>query len=256
MEVPFGGTSASAEENEFAIPEEYKDKAYLKDVTSMEDVYKKLDGAQSLIGQKVNFPTDESTEDELTKFYKAAGMPEKAEEYAFDKLEDEDRNVDRDKLLKDIYYKNGASAKAAKGITKDIEVLTKELEKAKIEQDDKEFDELGKEVFGDKAEKILASGKDLIEKNIPEKFKDAFSKLSNGNLMIMASVLDSVKSKYINEDKISEGDSTPGITKEGLQGKMQKLMNERGKLDAFNPGFDDLNTQISDIAKAIAKMGS
>lgn len=238
----------------FEVPEDYKDKAYLKDVKDINDVYKMLDGAQTLIGQKITFPTEKSTPEAIFEFNKAAGMPEKPDGYAFEKVGEDERVPEIDNKIKEIFHKHGISAKAASGITKDTELLTQELTKLKTEQEDAEFDALSTKVFGDKKDQILASGKKLLEENIPDEFKEDFSKLPNKDLVLMAGVLDKIKAKYISEDVINPGGIiSGGETKESLNNQLSKLMSERQKMGGFHPGYKDICDRITGLCNKIAQ---
>ncbi len=253
--IPAVGNGDATPSDVFEIPEAYREKAYLKDVTSIDDVYKKLDGAQSLIGQKLTIPTDTSTPEEILKFNIAAGMPEKVDGYVFEKIGDLERVPEVDTKFKEIFHKYGINKKAAEGVTKDVETMLNEIEKVKANTDNAEFDNLTKEVLGDSSDSILASGKKLIEENIPDRFKEDFSKLGNKELVLMASILDNIKNKYISEDKINKDGSTQvGENKESLNTKMQELMRKRTAEGAFSPLYKDLSTQISAIAAKLAEL--
>lgn len=239
----------------FSIPDAYKDKPYLKDVKSLDDVYKKLDGAESVMGRQVKFPTDQSTDEERIAFYKSAGMPEKSEDYVFEKFGEQERDIDVDNKFKAIFHKHGLSGKAATGMQKDVELLVAETMEAKKVIDDKTFNELTSKVLGEKADDILASGKKLIEENIPEELSEHFKGLSNGALVILTSVLDSVKKKYISEDTITEGDSVPGVSGEAaLREKALELMNHPAYKNAMHKDYDKINAEIKEIYKQVGKI--
>ncbi len=200
----------SKDTNGFSVPEAYKDRGYLKDVNSIEDVYKKLDGAQQLIGQKVTFPTEDSTDEQRMSFNRSAGMPEKAEGYTFETINDVERNPEVDDKIKQIFHEAGISGKAATKIQKGYENFLNESFVKQQELNDEQFDNLSTEILGDRSEEVLASSKQLIEENLPPKLVESFKNLPNEALVTMAAVLDSVKQKYINEDNINDKINTPG----------------------------------------------
>jgi hypothetical protein len=242
-------------ENKFEIPAEYQDRAYLKDVTSIDDVYKKLDGAQSLIGQKIIFPTENSTPEEILQFNKAAGMPEKAEDYTFEKLGEKERVAEYDAKVKELFHKYGISGKAATGFTKDYESLIDEVGKVQTEQSDKEFGELSKKVLGEKMEEIIASGKKLLEENLPEEFAEDFKNLPNKQLVLMASVLNNFKTKYIDEGIVTPpSGSITGKTKEQLNTEVQDLMKDPAYKDGLHKNHQAVNDKITDLCNQIAKI--
>ena len=239
----------------FAIPDTYKDKPYLQNVKSNDDLYKLLDGSQQAIGKKVNFPSDQSTDEERLNFNRSAGMPEKAEEYVFEKTGEKEREVDVDNKFKEIFHKWGISGRSATGIQKDVEALVAETMKLKGEADDTAFNELSSKILGDKADEILASSKKIIEANIPQELIEPFKNLSNSALVITSTVIENIRKKYINEDTITEGDThVAGQGKEELQKQSDNLMNHPSYKDAMHVDHKKTNDQIKDISQQLAKL--
>lgn len=251
-------TQATGTDGDFSVPEAYKDKTYLKDVKSLDDVYKKLDGAQNLIGQKVTFPTEDSTEEELRNFNRSAGMPENAEDYVFEATGDVPRDAAFDSEIKKLFHDAGLSLKAGSKLQKSFESLMLEKQKQLADQNDDAFDKLSKDVFGDRVDEVLASSKSLIEENIPESLREAFSGLSNEALVTMAAVLDGIKSKYINEDSINDkrgfGDSQGGV--DALRKQARELLAHPAKNDPFHEDHKNINDQVTEIYAQIAKLSA
>jgi len=66
----------------YSHPDAYKDKPYLKNLKSVDDVYKALDGAQELIGKKsIPFDYSKATPEEIEAHHTAI-RPKEAAEYA------------------------------------------------------------------------------------------------------------------------------------------------------------------------------
>jgi len=240
---------------EFSIPEAYADKPYLKDVSSMDDVYKKLDGAQSLIGQKVRFLDDSSTDEERLSFYKSAGMPDKSEDYVFEKFGDTERDAAVDSKVKEIFHKAGVSGKAATEIQKGYEAFVNEAMAAKSEADDAAFDELSSKVLGDKADDILASSKAIIEENLPPELVDSFKQLPNSALVTMSSVVENIRQKYISEDSITPGQGVvSGKDEASLRAKGQELMNHEAFQDPMHPDHKKIVDEWNGIYQQVGKL--
>ncbi len=247
--------AASVEGTSFSVPDAYKDRAYLKDVNSMDDVFKKLDGAQSLIGrQKVNFLHDDSTPEEIQEFNRSAGMPEKSEEYNFERPEGAEANEEIDARIKKIFHDAGLSGKAATKVQKEYEGFINEMAK----KNDEAFDRLSADVLGDKADEILASGRKMLEENMPPQLAESFSKLSNEALVTMSAVLDKVKQKYIVEDSINDnnggGGGFSGI--EGLREQGRQLLADPARNDAFHPKHNEVNEKLKEIYGQIGKLSN
>ena len=237
-------TSATIE-GDFKIPEAYADRPYLKDVQTYDDVFKKLDGAQTLIGQKVTFPTAESTPEQRQEFFRSAGMPEKAEEYAF---EGEDRNQEVDSLVKELYHTANLTKEQAAIVQKGLEGAVKAEEEKVNENQEKEFEELTNKVFGDKADQIIASSKKLIDENLPQELTENIKNLSNDALAIMAGVLENIRVKYISEDNINTNNIVGGgLTNEVIREQAQKLMNDPAYKDGMHKNHENIQMQLKEL---------
>mgnify|MGYP003147620473 CR=1 FL=1 len=244
--------------NGFAIPEGYKDKPYMKGIDSEEALYKAFDGVQSLLGQKVTFPDDNTTDENRLAFNRAAGMPEKAEEYLFEREEKDKVNVDPafDLKVKSLFHETGLSGKAATKLQKGFEKIAKEMETNGQEALDKEFETLSKQTFGDQKEVILASSKKLLEEHAPEAFKKHIAELDNQSLVLLASVLNEIKTKYIDEDNINDKNLQKGGEGgvEDLRKKGRELMKLPGFKDAFHPDHKKIHEQKAEIYAQIGKL--
>lgn len=242
----------------FAIPEDYKDKPYMKDITSEEGLYKMLDGAQTLIGKKVNIPNAESSEEDRKAFNTQMGVPEKAEEYVFNKIGDQERNADMDTVFKNFLHKHDVPAEKATAMQGELELMAVEFAKGKTEADGKaldlDFDKVSAETFGENADSIIASTKKLIAENVPDNLKEAFNEMSNNNLIIMTSVLENFRKKYISEDDLTiTGDPASGTSKVELEGELNTLVAKRKAADPFSGEYKALSAKITETSQRIAK---
>lgn len=107
-----------------------------------------------------------------------------------------------------------------------VEVFT-EQEAAARGQSDAEFNTLTTELFGDKGDAVLASGKALLDKHVDAKLKPFVGELDNKAMMVLASVLDGIKSEFIGEDKIPDGTTTPpsgALTNDDIKAKVTEIM--------------------------------
>jgi|TARA_R100001530_G_scaffold29113_1_gene22999 hypothetical protein len=247
----------SVETGDFAIPEAYKDKPYLKDVTSLDDVFKKLDGAQGLIGKnKINFPDENTTDEDRLAFNIAAGMPEKAEDYTFDIPEGQERNEQFESRVKELFHESELSDKAATKLQVGFDALMKEMAASQGEVQDAAFAELSTKILGERVDEVLASGKTLLAENTPEGMEEAVQNLSNESLVIMGAVLDKIKSKYIDEDSINDNNLRKGGADgvDALREKGRALMKDPARADAFHPKHKEVNEKITEIYAEIGKL--
>jgi hypothetical protein len=241
----------------FSVPEEYKDKGYLKDVKSLDDVYKKLDGAQSLIGKtRVNFPTDESSDEDRKAFNIASGMPETAAEYAFEFPEGAERDEGFETQIKELFHSAGISGKAATVIQTGFDNIVTAMNEAGAEAKTAEFEQMATDMFGDNTAEVLSSAEALLQENLPEELFDRFEALPNDAKMAMSVVLKGIKDKYINEDNINDlnGGSGGANDIEGLRKKAMELRDNPAYKDGFHKDHEKVNNELTEIYARIGKM--
>jgi len=233
--VTMGGENLKQEQQPIdiknLIPAEFKDKPYLKDVDSVEKLFKKLDGAEKLIGQKpFSIPQDNAPEDVWNEFYDKAGRPKKPEEYEL--------NIENDKdfenFLRNVSYETGLSNRQAKILNEKFNnfILEKvNYEKQQQEELDKEFDKLAVETYGKEQDKVIEVAKNLLQAHAPEKFKEHINSLDNKTLVALSGVLYDIHQKYMKEDNLlSNGGGSAPITAAERSARVLELT----KHPAFN----------------------
>lgn len=247
-------TTQAAPDFSTFIPENYRGKPYLNGIDSTEKLFTAFDNAQKLIGQRpAGIPQENAAPEEWDKFYKAMGRPEKADAYEFEKVGTQERDAAFDLKVKEMFFKAGISAKQAKEIQTSFDNLMAEQlqnNKNQAEQLDRDFDKLALETFGERKDAAISGARELLNQFIPEKMKGHISQLSNENLIVMASVLDGVRSKYINED------GAPGVGKGGHSGedmrqKARELMASEAYLNPLHRDHDSVKEQINQIYKSL-----
>lgn len=193
---------------ETLIPAEYKDKPWVKDVKDIPSLFKRTDGLLSEMGKRpAGIPQDNAAPEEWEKYYKAAGRPDKPEEYGFKADTEAAKSLGWDDKIAEgvqgVLHSAGLSKKQAAMVREGYEKLIIEHAKEKgiaAQQLDTDFEKLSKNAFGDSADKVLAESKILIAKYGHESMKPHIEKMSNENLIILASVLKGVREQYIKED--------------------------------------------------------
>lgn len=200
------------------VPDEYKDKPYLKNIQNFDQLYKSLDGAQELIGKRPEIkgvPNAESTDEERATFYKAMGKPDTAEGYEFEEVklpEGAKRNDELSKFTKELFHKADLTKEQAKIIQGGYENKIIEMSGAvDPEAASKEFDKMITDTFADRQDTVLKNGQLLLNESVPEALKPYVDALGNKELLILSAVLDGVREKYISEDIMPrEGDGSGG----------------------------------------------
>ena len=109
-----------------------------------------------------------------------------------------------------------------------------------------DFDKLATDTFGTDSDKILKSSKTLMEANIPDVFKEHVGKLSNENLIVMASVLNNIQKKYIKEDDMPEGGGSPSSEADRRTERMN-LMASKEYSDEFHPEHAKVKARVAEL---------
>lgn len=236
-----------AQGSAFKIPDEYKDKPYLKDVKDLNSLLKMLDGAQSKLGQRpAGMPQDSAPQAEWDKWY-ASIRPEKAEMYEFKRDEAVAKALgttpEIETKVKGIFHKWGITKAQAVGLQQDYEALQMDLGKehlAKAQAEDEAFQKLGETSFGKDADSVMKQGKILLERLTPANMKPFLPKLSSEALVVLAGVLKSVKDKYIAEDIIPDGDNNGAgaLTEAEISAKAREIMARPEYSNGTLPGHD------------------
>ncbi len=253
----------------FAVPNEYSNEGWAKDLKSYPEVWTKLAGSEKLIGQKVEGKIDllkeDSKPEEVNAFYKTLGRPDEAKSYAFNRegQPEEMKNYqsdEADNVVKEIFHKYGLTNKQATGIQKDYEKM---LEAQLLEQietqkkSDLSFDEAVAKTFGNDKDAVLASSKALLEKFTPEGYGDHIKTLDNDSLIVMAGVLNNIKNTYISEDAFNTlkgGGGSGGNSEAELRARAKELMASKEWTDPFNPRNKEVKDEVKELYRQVGEM--
>lgn len=243
----------------FAIPDGFKDKPYLKGVDSLDKVYAMLDGAETKLGQRpAGIPADTATPEEWNKFWNLMGRPETPDKYAFDYGKNADgtpkapTDLEWDKALKQMLFEEGLSAKQAANLDKKFQAVVGEAMKRKgiIDQQlNADFDKIGTEVYGAERDKVVARVTALIKEFVNPKLGAGVAKLNAEQLMIMSSVIEGMRAKFISSDTppgTPPGGGAP-INAEALRTEARALMATPAYTNAFDPAHEATKTRINEL---------
>lgn len=241
------------------IPAEMHERGWAKDwlekpftpETSVE-LFKKLDGAETLIGRKIGIPDDKAKPEEVDKFYSAL-RPAKAEDYEIKLGEKPDE--DFAKALREASHHAGMSkAQVARQLEKLVPVIAAKQKaaaaaQAKFEQD---FDGLVAQAFAKEGEapKVLARVGGALKEFTPEAYKPFVEGLDNKAMAVLTGVINAIMLKYVPEDQLNNpppGGGNTGNDKAALQEEARKLMAEPGYRDFQHKDHERLNKRIKEI---------
>jgi len=237
-------------EKDFSIPEEYKDKKYLKDVKSLKDIYKKLDGAEQLLGRRPQgIPEVNAPQEEWEKFYSYI-RPKETNGYKLDNI----KNENYKNFLSNAFFESGLSIQQAEKLQKNIDNMFKPfLEEAKLKTE-KEFSAILNKTYGNNVKQVETVARDMINKFSSKELKPMLTNLDNNSLMIMVDVLNNVYKEYINEDTVNmKATGSMQISAEQLREEARKLICIKEKMKVGSAERIELEDKIHKMYKEIAK---
>lgn len=248
---------------DFSIPAEYAEKGWAKDLKTNEDVFKKLDGAESLIGRQVKIPDANTPDEERNKFFEQF-RPENAGDYTFNRENQTDEMkamVDEkmDSAVKDLFYKADLAPWQAEILQQGYETeilgeVLKDTAEGKAKQN-AEFDKLAKETFGENEVAIMDAANKLIEAHTPEGFGDQLKGLPNEQAMALAGLLNEIKNSYIDEGTLSTlGDSITADGEAALSEKGKALMQSEAYQNEFHPDHEKTKIQANEIYQKLGNI--
>lgn len=241
------------------VPQDLHDREYLKPVLEKEwnaetaaEIFKKLDGAQSLIGKKRGIPEGDDPK-EWEEFHSKL-RPAKADDYELTLGEKPDEEFV--KTFRAAAFESGASKHTVKMLTSKLMPFFKSRAEAqakaqadaqaKIEQ---EYTEFAKAAMGDGWDKKQGRVMTAMKELLPEGAKKFIDKLSNNDMALVVASVDAILSKYAKEDDFkpaSEGDGG-GADKEALVTELKKLYAHPGWKNFTDPESAKVRTRVDEI---------
>ena len=239
------------------VPQDLHDRPYLKDWLDKpftpelaSEVFKKLDGAETLVGRKIGIPGEKATPEEIEKFYSAL-RPAKAEEYEIKAGEGADQEFLTE--FRQAGHKAGLSKKQladlVAGLTPGFQARAKARaeELAKLDQ---EFDGLVKEAVGADHEKKVKRVQAALKQYAPEPVKKFIENLDNKSLVLVVGAVNAILEKYGAEDdlNVEGGSSGSGSwSKEELLAEANKLFQSDAWKNFQHPDHDKTKKRIDEI---------
>lgn len=267
-----------AVEWEKLIPEDLKDKPYIKSILESEDPSKELfsqfSNLQKKLGERVDaIPKEGASEEEWNKFYAAMGRPETPDGYEFNPTEwsDEDKEIGKfidsfrgnDGFLKDIkeaMFKRGLSKESANALAQDYDQIMVKHNKQFFQdaanaqaQWDKEYTEQMTEIFGSRAQQVQEIGRKILKENVPTEVKALIDTLEPRSLSILAAAMDGINKRYVKEDSYGGKGAMAGANEDSLRAEGQRLMALPAWQDVTHPDHDRVNEQVKNIYRSLPR---
>ena len=257
------------------VPPEFHDRPYLKDFLDKPwgkdvgtEIFKKLDGAEALIGKRPPENPDPKTgkAEDIEKLLERY-RPEKADDYDIKVGEGEAaKKVDPAfiKTIRDAFF-DGKVSKAAAGkiIAKIAEYGVENQKKLDLAAANKakEFDVLAKAYLGEQNKTTMERVRNLLKESLPAAAHGALDTLDEKNLLIMTACVDSVWKKYAPESetkglgKAADGSSSgAATTQQGKKTEMETLMGTKAFTNFQDPQHEATVTKVRALAREISDL--
>jgi hypothetical protein len=243
------------------IPDEFKDRKYLDDLKTLpvgpdgyKALFKKLDGAQTLIGKKTGVPAADAPAEEWDKFHESL-RPGKADEYELANAQDPEAA----KAIKGIFHEAGLTKSQAAKLAAKFDAFVGDKTKAQKEEAEKldaEFATLTEKTFGADNIKVLERSKELLQALTPDNLKPYLVKLPNESLVLLAGVMESVRAKFMKEDNMDgKGGAGAGASDvSSLRDQARKLMDSPAWKNSFDKDHTGTKAKVDEIYTAIARL--
>ena len=270
--TPAPSTPSTPSTNEFSIPESYTGKGWTEKVKSVDDLWKLADNSQSLLGRRTA-PAEDAPKEEWEAFYKTVGRPEAPDKYQLKDVEGIPEGFDLTEFkgkAQQLMFEAGLNQKQANDLYQaylksELEVSGKNKE-AIAEHNkklDAEFDELTKELFGDKFGEVSTRAQEFIKTNVPEKLIPVVQGLQDQPQALAAFIafaentqkqIAEVKAKYGAEDNLASGQQTSSSTnREDILKKLTETKLAAQKADPFSGDRKRLDDEIQSLRGQLQK---
>lgn len=243
------------------VPAELKEAAWVKDLAKnekpIEALIRSYEGAQKLIGKNsggLQVPGENATEEEIKSFRKALGVPEAVDAYTFDKADlanepEEVRAYLEADAKDDTFYKTMQEAALKAGLTpkqfKELAAASDQwklgyardlvAKQAEMRSEQKQkFDTY----YGDKAEYVQKTAKEVAQKVIPQEIHA----LGDPEIALIEA-LRIIHEKVYKNDSIGTPAPVGGNT-QSIREQITAVRNSDAYKSPFHPGHDDAKRKL------------
>lgn len=227
---------------------DWLDKPHTPETTA--ELFKKLDGAETLIGKKTLIPGPDAKPEEVTAFYEKLRVA-KPEDYEFKLGEKPDENFVKE--LRTAAHTAGLSKQQMAAFVEKLAPGFQARQKAATEAQaarDKEMDALVVTTFGKDNEKVVARVRGAMAEHAPENLKGHIDSLDNKSLALMAGVINAIMVKYMSEDDLNRTNNSgqgAGNDRQSLQDEARKLMASPAYKDFQHSDHEKIQKRLKEI---------
>ncbi len=247
------------------VPEEYRNAGYLKDMLdkpwdeARPLLFKKLAGAQELIGKKsVGLPAADASEEDWGKFLDGL-KPASAEEYKIPTKEGAKVDPVFIKALQQSFLDGRVNPRQAQAFmgrfSKEMEAYSAAQTKAAADKQaklDADFDTLAKAALGDGNKAQMARAKVELEKHTPASLKPYIAGLGDKELVVLTGVINGILKEYASEDDLNPQGKTGGDGSKSKRAEAAALNAEVMKMKGFEPDYAEKREKLRQLYKEAA----
>lgn len=210
-----GAETQPVENNqEFSVPDDYKDAGWASNIHSIDDLWSQHANAQKLIGKKtIGIPTDDSSEDEINEFYSKV-RPEAEDKYDIDLGEDTE-------VFRKIFYDNGISARQAKSITEAYKESVRKVSEGLFSEDG--FKNVMQETLGDDYKEKIEKVNGFLKQYGKKSALAEIDQLPNETLGLVYSLINLTMDKYAVKELGSVNQKSALNSEKDMTEYMQKM---------------------------------
>lgn len=248
---PAGDPPADTPDFQSFIPDDFKEKTWVKDLKGgAESLFKMVEDQKIALGKRpAGIPEDNATAEQRALFNKAFGKPEKAEGYELPApTEGDTAAVEFNGKIQELFHKADLNLTQAKVIADGFGDLAKGMT-PDPEVQEAEFQKLADAEFGADREKIINEANILIARFTPESMKAEIDKLGNKEQMVLASVLKGIRKEYISEDEIPSGPGAATSNPADRQAEAIAIMSDLKDPyhDAMHPNYATRREYVNEL---------
>jgi hypothetical protein len=242
------------------ISDEFKSSKTLEQYKDLNGLVKSHIELNKMLGDRVKLPSENSTPEEINKFYAKLGRPEAMDKYEFKNPEQLPEGFQLNEAgttkFKELAFKLGLTQKQAnelRGYYVNEAIEQHKSTYVSKEKMEEEFVNKGKEKFGDKYDNVINNASKVMKENLSEEQRASLDKMDNEQLLAVSELINNLSNKYIKQDTI-DNNYKPANTLDDQKNELTKLLEKQKTLNAFSPDWDTTNKRIKDLyAKGVKK---
>lgn len=253
-ETPANADPTPTPSEDFALPDEYKEKPWAEKIKSQEDVYKQLDNLNSLVGKKTIQPIDYETASEAeVEAHYASLAPEDVAAYDFG----EGAEPEVVEAIAPVLQKYGLTPHQFEGVRAELVAIAGNLDEGReaYKRDSDEYIKMLEQSFGSDHINIGKQVDNSIQKYASPKDKEFFDNISDNETRIAVdrTIHNILKMHGVSETGAQTGESggndTPSVNIDDRRADLRKQIRDMDGKAFMDEKLQKLKTELADTYK-------